>query len=195
MSHFSNDVRNLAPLPFLKTDRYESCHAFLKQIRLAKRNSRNVNKTMITNKELLNVYNATGETIPADIEKTIVKECCDEIVLNYLKTYKVPGNTIYECSKLVSFGTEYQKDTYVILPSSTNKNILLGKIEKILACQKYGYVLYQKALCEYNHNTDLLMVNELQQCDVIPLYQLSDPRPLHGYEIGRESYEPIRVVT
>ena len=90
---------------------------------------------MITNKDLSNVYNATGETIPAKIEKTIVKECCDEIVLNYLKTNKVPGNTIYECSKLVSFGTEYQKNTYVILPSSTNKNILLGKIEKILACR------------------------------------------------------------
>ena len=53
LSHYGNDIRNLAPLPYLKTDKYERNHSHLKGIRNSKRNSINVLKTMITNHEIL----------------------------------------------------------------------------------------------------------------------------------------------
>ena len=60
LSHFQEDVRNLAPLRLLNTDLFESSHSEKNHIRKAKKCSINVLYTMMHNEELRNVYNLTG---------------------------------------------------------------------------------------------------------------------------------------
>ena len=82
---------------------------------------------------------------------------------------------MYECSKIAVFGTNYKKGQYVILPGSRNAILLLGKIEKLLCCLNFGYVLYRKVRSEYCSNTDLFFVNDTDQLDILAIHQLADP--------------------
>ena len=174
----------MGPLPFLRTDRFESWHQHFKKIRGAKRTSVNVLKTLIINCELASVYNSTGETMQSEIEMTVQKKCTDELVLKFLETVDVPGGVLYECKKLTVFGTSYKKDQFLILPEATNDAVCLGRIEKLLSCTECGYVVYEKTLCEYQPEIDLYMVTGLGYYSVVPLYQLPDPIPLQGYAVG-----------
>ena len=183
ISHFCEDIRNLGPLPLLKTDIFESQHSPYKQIRLAKRTSVNILYTLSHHHERLSVYNSTGHTLPHDIEKVIVDKNTDEIVMDYLSRFKVKGNSLYECSKLSVFGTAYTQGQYVILPESS-ESLMFGKIEKLLCCEKFGYILYRKTIAKYCTETDLFLIKELKKCEVIPVHQLPDYRPLQGYTIG-----------
>ena len=85
------DVQELAPLPLLCTDAFESCHSPYKQCRTQKRTSVNVLKTLITHHEKLSVYHATSEMIPTPVEKTIHKQCLSPIATEYMKNSKVYG--------------------------------------------------------------------------------------------------------
>ena len=131
----------LAPLPLLKTDLFESNHSHYKQIKRAKRSTVNVLYTMITNDEKKSVYHSTGQMIPSSISTNILGICSDQIVLNYLKKFKVPGDSLYHCSKLIIYGTEYKKGNYIVLPNSTNTQPYFGKISKLLCCKKFGYFI------------------------------------------------------
>ena len=109
-----------------------------------------------------------------------------ERIMNFLKSAKVPGSILYECKTLSAFGTAYKKGQYVILPESTNTFLCLGKILKLLCCQTYGHLLYKRTYSQYCTKTDLFIVKEVEKFDVIPTYQVADPKPLQGYVVGEE---------
>ena len=90
--------------------------------------------------------------------------------MKFLEVSKVQGSVLYECNNLSVFGTSYKVGQYVILPNSTNASLCLGKITKLLCCEKYAYLLYEKTRSEYCTKTDLFMINELKRFDVIPMY-------------------------
>ena len=122
--------------------------------------------------------------IPSNVENTIIRKCNEKIVNDFIATFPVPLDTLYECSHLSSFGTPYKKQQFIILPESKNQSILFGKIEKLLTCTKNGYILYQKMYSEYSEDLDLFFVYETNEFDVVPLEWLADPRPLQGYALG-----------
>ena len=62
---------------------------------------------------------------------------------------------IYECSKISLYGTQYKCGQYIILPESNNSIFHFGKIIKLLACEKYCYLLYQETSNQYCQKTDL----------------------------------------
>ena len=64
LSHLTSDISNLAPLPLLNTDLFESIHPSYKTIRVKKRSSVNVLHTLITNHEKLSVYHSSNDIIP-----------------------------------------------------------------------------------------------------------------------------------
>ena len=72
------------------------------------------------------------------IEKNILEICNDEVTLEYLTKFSVPGGLLYECSSIAVYGTDYKKGQYIILPQSTNSNLIFGKIAKLLCCEKYS---------------------------------------------------------
>ena len=80
---------------------------------------------------------------------------------------------------MIVLGTSYKKDQFVV----KNDSLKLGRIEKALCCQQYGYVLYEKMLSNYCEKTDLYFVQKSDQYDIIPIHQLADPKPLQGYTV------------
>ena len=122
--------------------------------------------------------------IPSNIETTIQKQCLEKIVSDFIASYPVPIETLYECSKLSRFGTAYKKNQIIILPGSKNCSMLFGRIEKLLTCTKNGYLLYQKMSCVYCKDNDIFFVDETNEYDVTPIQWLADPRPLQGYALG-----------
>ena len=178
ISHFSEDITNLAPLPLLNTDLFESVHSPYKTIRMKKRSSVNVLHTLITNQERLSVYNLTNGIIPLALEKDIEKVSNHKLVKKFLNSVKVEGGIIYQCKKLIVFGTSYKKGHVVILPGSKNDVPLFGKIIQLLACENYAYFLYKNVLATYCIKTDLFFIEELETDGFVPAHQLCDPRPL-----------------
>ena len=115
ISHACEDIRQLGPTPLTATDLFESNHSHFKQIRRVKRTSKNVLYTLITNHEKVSVYNSTSEMFPSAIERTIKKIAKEKLVQDFLKSNKVSGKVLYECSKLSVYGTEYKRNTYIVL--------------------------------------------------------------------------------
>lgn len=119
----------------------------------------------------------------SEIETKIKDVCNDKIATDYLKRHK-NIKAFYECSKLSIFNTEYKQGQYVLLPESTNEKPLFGKIFKLLCCEqgKYGYLYIEKTTSSYNSNTDLYIVNESGQFDIIAAIQLPD---YHSLDVVR----------
>ena len=160
-------------------DFFERGHSDLKGIRMAKRTSVNPLFTMISEHEHLSVYNTTSELIPSPIDTTIIKVSEDTHVLDYTKKVKVAGGIIYECSKVEVFGTPYNKEQFIILPS-TNDSLVFGQIVKLLSSTDSVYFLYQKTHSVYCPKKDLYMVENLPAFSVIPSQHLADYRPLEA---------------
>ena len=78
------------------------------------------------------------------------------------------------------FGTEFKLNQYVLLPESTNVNPSFGKVRELLCCQENGYLVILKTYSEYCQNTDLFMVFDLGEEDVVQLSHLADYHPLEG---------------
>ena len=192
LSHLPEDIRNLAPLPLLNTDLFESIHSPYKNIRHAKRSSVNILYTLTSQHEYSSVYHSTGDMIPTPIEKTIVRVSEDNRVQKYMKNNKIVGGAIYECSKMSIFGTVYKAGQFVILPS-TNDCLAFGKIIKLLSCEFNAYFLYKKTIAVYCSNTDLYMIHEHEDYDIIPSHHLADFRPLQGYLVGEEKKTSISL--
>ena len=173
----------LGPAPLLSTDRFEAKHQPLKEARKKKRCSVNPLSTVANQDERLSVYHSTGQMIPTNIEKRIKKQCHDKTALSFLESYEVSNGVLYECSTLKVFQTNYQKEQFVLLPGSKNSDLLVGKIEKLLCCSDYGYLLYRNMQAEYCPKVDLLFVKDTNEFDVIPTHWLCDPRPLQVTEL------------
>ena len=90
LSHYPEDIRNLAPLVLTNTDLFESVHNPYKNIRRTKRTSKNVLYTLISHNEQLSVYHATGKMITSQVEKSIKHVCNDDIVKEYLQNFNGP---------------------------------------------------------------------------------------------------------
>ena len=175
-----DDVQQLAPLPLLCTDAFESCHSPYKQCRTQKRTSVNVLKTLITHHEKLSMYHATSEMIPAPVEKKINKQCLAPIAKQYVKNSKVHGGALYECKFLKVFGTQYKTNQFVLLNGSTNKLPCFGKIRTLLCCDKKGYLIYFKTSSKYCSKTDLFIINVQDQQEISAVHHLADYHPLEG---------------
>ena len=91
---------------------------------------------------------------------------------------------IYECSKISLYGTQYKCGQYIILPESNNSIFHFGKIIKLLACEKYCYLLYQETSNQYCQKTDLHFITEKKMYGIIPAHQLGDFHPIEGYAVG-----------
>ena len=180
LSHLMDDVQNLAPLPLLCTDVFEQQHSPYKQCRVRKRTSVNILKTLLTHHEKLSVYHATTELIPTPVEKKIRKPCLSPVAKEYMKQSKIHGSTLYECSFLKVYGTQYQKNQFVILNGSTNKLPSFGQIQTLLCCEKKGYVLYNRTSSEYCDKTDLFFVTVQDQQEITAISYLADYHPLQG---------------
>ena len=63
----------------------------------------------------MGAYNASSNIVPTALENKIIKQSTDEIVKNYIRSLPTP-RMLYECSKLIIHGTEYNRGQYVILP-------------------------------------------------------------------------------
>ena len=163
----------------------ESKHQPLKNIRTKKRTSVNTKFTMISHDEQLSAYHATGQMLPSVVEKTILKVCSDKVVLDYQKMFKVPGNKLHLCSKLSVFSTDYYVGQYIVLPSSTNAAPKFGKIQKLLSCTKFAYFMYKKTQNVYCPKSDLYIITEDKDCDLVPQHKLPCYYPLNAYDVGQ----------
>ena len=99
-------------------------------------------------------------------------------MLDFAESHKVKAGLLYECSNVTIFGTAYKRNQFVILPSSKKTCLLFGKIEKILCCEEYGYILYRHMTSQFCEKTDLHFVRDTELFDVTPIAWLKDPRPL-----------------
>lgn len=138
---------------------------------------------MISHDERLAAYENSGNLIPSPVEFAISKECTDDIVKDFARTFLV-SRAILECSKLCVYGTDYKIAQFVILPESTNSFPFFGKIVKLLSCSKYGYLFVQKTKSLYCHDTDLYILTETKQYDIIPCLQLPSYHTLEAYPVG-----------
>ena len=75
ISHYPQEISNLAPLPYLATDLFESHHAKFKTVKRSTRNSINILLTLTEKHELLNCYYSTGSFLPPYCEKDNIKRC------------------------------------------------------------------------------------------------------------------------
>ena len=67
-----------------------------------------------------------------DIDKKIQKLITeDKLVQDFLRSHKVPGEKLYQCSKLSVFNTEYKVGQFIILPGSKNISPKFGEIKKL----------------------------------------------------------------
>ena len=143
----------------------------------------NVLYTLIWHDERLSAYNASTEMIPRSLEYTMKKRCTDNIVKDFVK--KLPSTrVIYECSKLSIHGTEYKPGQFVVLPESSNSLPIFGKIYKLLACEKFGYLMFQKTSNKYCPNADLYFLTETQEFEIVPCMQLPSFHTLEAYPVG-----------
>ena len=134
---------------------------------------------MISNDERQTVWNMSNGMLISAIEKTILRECTDQIAIDYARDLTTT-TVFFECSKLSVYNTQYRKGQYVLLPSSTNEKPDFGKIEKLLICDQgqYAYLYCQNTVSCYCPDTDLYMVTDSEQFVIIPTYQLPDYYPL-----------------
>jgi hypothetical protein len=137
-------------------------------------------KTMAVQQEHVAVYNSTNELLKPPKKMKVVEVCDDELVENYVKNSNNVENVLYLCSNLTIFGTEYKVGEFVILPNSTNISPSFGKIKKLLCSQKNGYLMYQKTISVYCEKSDLFMISELSEDEIIPVEHLADYHPLEG---------------
>ena len=172
-------------------DGYESGHQTHKNVRIQKKSSINVLQTMATFDEKITVYNLTGNLIPSETEKTIIKPCSDDIVKNYLKKATVQGDTLYECKNISVFNTEYRVGQYILLPKSSHYSPVFGKIMKLLSCESHAYFIFEKTSNRYDVDTDLFFLNGENILDIIPQYQLPCYYPLNSYEVGQDKSSTI----
>ena len=183
-------LSNFMVLLFLKKytclDGFESEHQTHKNVIVEKKSSINPLKTMISFDEKITVFNLTGNLIPSETEKTIIKPCSDDIVKNYLKKETVQGGTLYECKKLSVFNTEYIVGQYILLPKSSHNSPVFGKIVKLLSCQSHAYFIFEETSNRYDVDTDLFFLNGENVLDIIPQYQLPCYYPLNSYEVGQD---------
>ena len=184
LSHSIEDIRNLAPLPLLNTDMFESKHSPYKQIKTAKRTTVNLLFTLINQDERRSAYYASGQILSPSIEKNILKVCNHKVAQEYLRKVNVTGGILYQCSQISVHGTQYKVGKYVILPQSTNSHPLFGKISMLLCCEEFCYLMCQRTSASYCSDTDLYIVKELQDFDIFPAHHLADFHPLEGYEVG-----------
>ena len=171
---------------------FESKHNPLGEIKQKKRTTVNTLFTVVSHDEKTSAYNATGQMIPSDIDKKIVKVCSDKIVLDYQKKFTVPGKKLFLCSKLSVFSTDYAVGQYIVLPS-TNAAPKFGKILKLLCCTKFAYFLYKKTDNKYCEKSDLYIISENKDCDLIPQHKLACFYPLNAYVVGQPKKTTISM--
>ena len=135
---------------------------------------------MAVQQEHVAVYNSTNELLKPPTKMKVVEVCDDELVQNYVKNSNTVEDVLFLCSNLTIFGAEYKVDEFVILPNSTNISPSFGKIKKLLSSQKNGYLMYQKTLSVYCEKSDLFMITELLEDEIIPVEHLADYHPLEG---------------
>ena len=143
---------------------------------MAKRSCKNVPYTLMKQQERLNVYNATSDMLSKEIDKNIQKICTQDIATSYVKTHKVYGGALHECSSLSVFGTAYKKGQYLVLPYSTNDYPRFGKIVQLLCDQKHAYFIYKEQIASYCKLTDVFFVREQEKFDLISQKHLADYR-------------------
>ena len=142
----------------------------------------NVLYTLVSHDERISVYNASTELISNPLQNVITKKCNDDIIKDFVKTSS--SRHLYECSKLIVFGTEYKPGQYVILPESSNASPSFGKIKTLLSCKKFGYLIVQNTTNQYCPKTDLYYVIETQELKIVPCMQLPSYHPLEAYPVG-----------
>lgn len=153
---------------------------------MATRTSVNLLWTLISQDERLSVYNASSELVSSAMENTITKVYSDEVVKNYVKTLKLP-KVLYECSKLSIYGTDYRPDQFILLPESTNVKPVFGRISKLLSCQKFGYLYYEKTVSTYSPGADIFMIRGTEEFYIVPCQQLPTYRTIEGYCVGERN--------
>ena len=129
-----------------------------------------------------------------EIEKSIKEVCTDTIVNDYLKKFKVAGGQLYECTKLIVFGTQYHVDQYCLLQGSTNNIPVFGKIAKLLCSQDSAYLICQQTSNTYCHETDLFMVQEKNDYQLIATDSLAAFHPLESYDVSDANLPSISLI-
>ena len=67
---------------------------------------------------------------------------------------------------------------YVILPFSTNSTMVFGRIMKLLCDEKFAYFQYRETSSYYDEKTDLHIITDNDEVDVIASHHLSDYRSI-----------------
>ena len=129
--------------------------------------------------ELLSMYNSTSEMFPSSIETKVRNISYDKLALEYSKEKNC--GYLYECSKLAVYGTDYKVNQFVLLPQSTNRFPLFGRIKKLLCDEKNGYLIVNSTFCQYCAKSDLFIIDEKNGQELlVPVQHLADFHPLEG---------------
>ena len=152
---------------------------------MAKKNSRNVLLTMMNQNERLSVYNhSSGNMFPTKIEANIKKVCKEKTVKRFLEKARASCDEVYECSKLLVYGTQYHNGQMVLLPGSTNANPVFGQIVKLLYSEpEKAYLMYRRSSNFYDSFADLYIVEMKPEHGVVSVNHLADYHPLGLYQI------------
>ena len=186
LSHYKETVEKLAPLPLLATDLFESCHSFLKWMRIEARSSRNLLYTISKKDGLLSAYHAAGSAVPPDTKVTGLKQVTDSKILS---KHCHSTQSLFECRSMTVFGTSYKKNSYVILPNKSSpwqQDLAVGKIVKLLVTDSEEPLLYTHH-CEshYDQYFDLFVIKPIDFYELIAVKHLRDFLPLESYRCGR----------
>lgn len=93
------------------------------------------------------------------------------------------------------YGTDYKPGAFVILPESTNISPKFGKIFKILCCEKFGYIYYQKTKSTYSPATDLFMITDTEDYAIVPCQQLPSYHTIEGYLVGEKNEMSLSLIS
>ena len=130
------------------------------------------------------IYAHPESEMVTEIDKSISKECTDDLTMKYLQDFKVAGNMLYECRTLSVWGTEYRVGQYVLIQGSTIDVPVFCIISKLLCCQKCAYLMLQKTSSVYCNKTDLYFISDESDYEVMPIEHLAAFHPLESYLVS-----------
>ena len=190
ISHYASEIKNLAPMPLLCTDLFESKHAPFKTIKRQSKNSRNLLLTLSQKSEFQATYLYEGSFFQSKFEKHVSGILKDADVLTLCQKQKnLQRHAVFLCSSLEYHGTPYRLGSFVILPKMANdlpSTFTFGKIEMLLFGNESAFLYVERYNAFYDESFDLYMLQTENVHEVVSVEQLEDFYPLEGYLVGEE---------
>ncbi|KAJ1528151.1 hypothetical protein ONE63_008065 [Megalurothrips usitatus] len=188
LGHYTDLILRFGTLLRLFTLRFESRHAFFKRVIKTCRNYINITYTMARKYMCRSAYDRSTNLLPDDVlykEKSSVDL---GVIPEELRVFI--STDFQELEKLSIFGTEYQRDHYLILGSHEGSALKVGSVKKMflkLSTNEVYFLLQEQRAC--NTYRGYYQIEETPNKSFIlkAAEELADYYPLPAYIVNGKS--------